>query len=1506
MKKRLFGRMLSLLLAVVMLVGILPAAAGAEKTNRFVLVAEAEGRLVIAPEYVNFKPDATVEQALASSGHRFEGLNEGMVTAIDGVAASYLRSDQKGSYELTQPASQVSHYRFASNTDNARPSQDLMDLMTVMADYQLETPDVRQAAKAAYEEAAAHFVGADGVTAQQYAQGITEAIRAYKDSQSGQTYAVTFDGFTQAQYAGIAITAENEHGKVFNDEDGDSILQLPVGHYQFQISWEGNRIAGSIDVVNSPVNVTSKFLNEELLEKNAMAFSDANGTDFEGGKFSVGTWNGRELTVSVPDSFTGTVFTYVKAAATGSAATLEACYTNTAGETVTKALAFESNEVGPQQVLSRGANGNVVIYRASVKEEHDYTVSQDYTVNFTRIPTLKEIKVVDQEQRPQASKEVFEPATMAYTYQVLNTTKELTITPVPLLPEYEVLVNGQDASAGVTVPVNGETDVNVTVQSAGVSSTYVLHVVPGEGKTITFKTLASTLKVYNSNNQELPFTKMTGNDEYNRYLYTLVPNESYHYVATRNDYFFTEDTFTLGQESVITVDVPVADWLKNTTIRKGRVSSTAEYPFDKPFQSDVHHYTMQIPDNMSMMYIWAEAIPQDVQIEQIYYTITKSEATHHQEKKQLIPSGDAKGSSMSDILLLKNALGNQFVVRLSKTEDGSGIRFYQDYVFDISRELNLQGLTVSDGQNPVLLYQKAEGKQGFKSEIHEYTITVPAALQTLELAPKVYDKTAQNMAYGQEETGYRISVNGTDANTGAVQTVLNGTLEPETITVTLSNILAPGNTTEYTVEVKKAAPLSVTMNCQPSDALLFVEEHTTHGRLWPENGKIQLSEGFTYDYTLTKPGYVGCGGTMAATRNEQNQLVLQLDTKQIPATEGPDGAAVTVPMQLEIAAENTSLDKNIVSQWPNFRGNDNHNAVTSAPTPYHADDTALYWAVKIGKGWGGNALGCPIVVEDDLITYAGKKIYRLDAMTGAVLAEGDMYTMSSFSIIPPAYAEGMIFMQLSNGVIQAFDAKTLKSLWIYRDPLKGQCNTPITVHNGMLYTGFWNSETKPANFVCLNINDEDPGSPNEEKVATWRITQKGGFYWAGAYACDDYILVGTDDGENSYSSQTSRLLMLDSRTGALLDSWDNLNADIRSNVSYDPQTNAFYFTSKGGNFYSVQTSKENGSWKLTNKWTVALQNGQGGTAMSTSTPAIHNGRAYVGVSGSSQFGAYSGHNITVIDLASKHIAYSVATAGYPQTSGLISTAYEEKTGYVYVYFLDNMTPGALRVLRDKKGQMEPDYLVEEKDGKAAYPVFTPNGEQAQYAICSPLTDKYGTLYFKNDSCYLMAVGSTIINLKVTKQPTKTTYQVGDTFNPEGITVIATYANGQTRDVTKYMAWSKDPMTSTTKEVSGEFPYMMYQNKENGNRMDVGVPVLKPHVEIAVTVGGDAVLLGDVNGDKVVDEADAAAILEAEVGNQKLEAAVADVSGDGRVDSNDAVLIAQYVAKKLDHFPAEKK
>lgn len=505
--------------------------------------------------------------------------------------------------------------------------------------------------------------------------------------------------------------------------------------------------------------------------------------------------------------------------------------------------------------------------------------------------------------------------------------------------------------------------------------------------------------------------------------------------------------------------------------------------------------------------------------------------------------------------------------------------------------------------------------------------------------------------------------------------------------------------------------------------------------------------------------------------------------------------------------------KVIKTDWNNFRGNSSHNAVVSDPIPENSDNAALYWANKAGSGFDTAAVGSPILKGGYLYFNQGQRIIKMDAVNGKIVKDGKMVGNSNFSIIPPTYGRGMIFVGLSDGRIQAFDAKTLKSKWVFKDKLGGQPNSPITYHKGYVYTGFWNSETGEANYVCVPVKDFQPKKKQEKQKAKWVHTNKGGYYWAGAYVCDDFLLVGSDDGEQGYTSKTSRLICLNPKTGKVLSEANNLNCDIRSNVSYDETTDRYYFTTKGGSFYSVKVTKEG---KIEDIKELDI----GG--MSTSTPAIYNKRAYIGVSGKEQFGKYGGHNITVIDLEKWEVAYKAPCMGYPQTSGLVTTAYEKDEGYVYVYFFENYTPGKLRYLKDKPGQKEVLMPVEEsivKNGSeekymCAPTIFTPKGAHAQYAICSPISDEYGTVYFKNDSAHMMALGSKIIRIKVVKKPKKLVYKAGEKFNPKGMKVVAELTNGMERDITEYVTYNKYALESGQSDIFIYYSGQLYNDGGN--------------------------------------------------------------------------------------------
>ena len=624
-----------------------------------------------------------------------------------------------------------------------------------------------------------------------------------------------------------------------------------------------------------------------------------------------------------------------------------------------------------------------------------------------------------------------------------------------------------------------------------------------------------------------------------------------------------------------------------------------------------------------------------------------------------------------------------------------------------------------------------------------YTATTAAESVTVAATPR--------------DESYTVTVNG-----GSDTTVpLN--LGENKINVVVTNPGGYANT--YTITVTRLASIEVGFTVDPADAKVTVWD-SNKDRIAPTDGKYSVMADAEYTYLVQSDGYVSQKSTFKFSESS------------------------TIDITLAVATENPNLDRSITAEWGNFRNGDNNLGITNAKTPYAPEDTELLWAVKHGTGWAA-APGSPIMVDGDIYTYSGSTIRRLNSMTGEVVTEGTMVDKSSYSIVPMTYGDGMVFVGLSGGKIQAFNAKTLESLWVYTDELGGQPNCPITYKDGYIYAGFWNSEDRNANFACINTIDEDHASATEVKYASWTYTRAGGFYWAGAYVTDKLAIVGTDDGAGGYDTNGAALLVFDRYTGEKLDAHEGIRGDLRSNVSHDPESDRVFFTTKGGILGNAQIDWDTG--KILDYKEVVIKDAQGNAnAMSTCTPSVYNGRIYIGVAGTSQFGANSGHGIAVYNLngdGSMTQAYVYAIVGYPQTSAMVSTAYSAEDGSVYIYLPYNYTPGGVSVLKDKPGQTAPVTTT----GSGYSEVFTPVGPLAQYCICSTIADQYGTIYYKNDSCYMMAITSKIESLEITQYPTITENEDGS-ITVDGLKAVTKLKNGEERDVSNYVSVVKNEET----------------------------------------------------------------------------------------------------------------
>ena len=1407
----------------------------AESEGSFLFVAIANSDVIAKPVQVNYVIGDTISSALTKTDYVFEGLDIGTVSSVNGVEGVYGRSVSNQD-EIDLQRLDITPEPLA---DNLLVFQADYETFTVSENYLLLVSELLR-----YEgsEEARNYTASTnlylGITRElatlltdaerslELYQNLSAAIDAAEQQDEGAKFTVAVElkhGGENLHSDQASVNFTNNYGWKRTASAGETIELLP-GEYSFLAS-----IPGLNKKARGEFTVETRENGEAEEPETQVFVLDFPGDDYWFTGVSFGLSYGASSVTYDPvtdldfdfalmDNSTSTTL-YAGQTWSEEASKFDNLYRKAAITYLpTNSSDMREVQISNSSTSSRptstmtyfipsGGLSRTVPYLVTLTDvDNDLVYTQEYTLNLQRPRTLADLQVSGEEGAVHLEP-AFTATTYEYTAKILDTNTSVDVSSTPFASYeqgYRVYVNDELAPEGgsVTVALNTDEEIQdpIKVQvrhiDGTISEEYTIspELLPAVSVDIKIP-ITATLEVTNSVGTAADFSNLKKEKDYHTYTFNLPEGLSHKYVLTEDTYYTTSGTFIAETDGEISATVDTNDYIESIKIRQ---NASSDYYLDLAGSDIAHEIHATLPDyySASRMTVGLTEAAGGRTILAKYLQQTISVNSNNQART--ITLKDRTETTLTSFITAGGR--GQEIELVVQQVDGEFTR-QQTYHITLDRELHLR-----NSPPPSFTYSglKAVYNPTFdRDQFDAYEVVVS------ETASELLVALGQNGTIRSEiEEPYTILINGIvaepaanyESNSPMLEALipLNGTNVDEEILVELSN--SYGASGEYKFAVKKLATVNVSFSYEPEDAVLTLYDEAG-SRIWPEDdGSYKLLKGANYKYVLSKADYVALSAIFVA-----------------------DPEVTHIDLILEEAVPNENIDPTLDVEWNKFRG-DNNTGVTSRETPTSAEDAQLFWAYMSS---GMSHVGQPIVLDDYVAIMTGNKLQYLDLLSGELLAEGIMFSGGG---LVPVYSDGMIFTPVTNG-LQAFNASprpqtaddvgysnsevmVLDSLWTYNDPIGGAGLSPFYVENGYIYGG-WQQTRNEGAFVCLSITDEDPTQSHEEKEATWRWIRNRGFYWAGAHVGEKFVVVG---GEQSGDDD---LTCLDVTTGKVLDTIPNLfTLENRGSVSYDIETDRYCLATKD-TFYSVRVDGNGKFYDL-------AQGSIGGA--STSTPAIFNGRAYMGVSGNGQFQSFTGAGVVVIDIATAQPVYAMNTRGYPQSSGLISAAYldvphhnpqtgEEETGFAYVYFTENINPGNISYIIDKPGITEPVIFDTLGGIKTASLLFQPKGHHAQYNLSSLQVDKYGTLYMKTDRGYIMAIGQRIDELELRQKPERTVYYPGEIIDLTGIEVIAKYNNGFERDVSAYVTVSEELLLAGQTSIEISFPYALYNNYTPNDYID---------------------------------------------------------------------------------------
>ncbi len=465
----------------------------------------------------------------------------------------------------------------------------------------------------------------------------------------------------------------------------------------------------------------------------------------------------------------------------------------------------------------------------------------------------------------------------------------------------------------------------------------------------------------------------------------------------------------------------------------------------------------------------------------------------------------------------------------------------------------------------------------------------------------------------------------------------------------------------------------------------------------------------------------------------------------------------------------------------------NSNAVVknvSTPTGALASSWTFDWRAYSGATYPNASE--PIVVNGNVYLAVNKRLLKIDAESGKVLAESNLQTAIGYTT-RPIYTKGLVIVPLDGGAVQALTADTLTTVWVTDSVSKSaQSNSQLTVDGNYLYVGtvdvdYGTSTYNNGHLTRINILTG---------AVSWQhVNADEGYYWTSATVGDGYILVPTSAGT---------VEMLSKSTGDVLGSV-SVGAIVNSGCVLSKDGKHAYVISRDGKLHVLALSDANAraSSRISEERVIDL-----GLTGCACMPTLYGNKLIVGgeVSGGSALAIVDLDNDFATTLVSSADG-SVLPAGGIKGAPLVSVQADD----AYVYFTVNYGATSDYVSYTSGGGV---YRYKMGDAQATG-AFSAAGHN-NYCDSPIACDAKGNLYYINDSGTLFKLrggvkvscetgeGSkvdfqTTADGKLVKpaDPTRDGYTFGGWYTDEACAQAYDFSTPVTADLTLYAKWTKN-------------------------------------------------------------------------------------------------------------------